>query len=277
MEREFKFTDDDFRCICNLVSKHTGIRLSDAKRDMVYGRLTRRLRQLGIGTFAEYTRLLTEDNNADELTSFTNAITTNLTSFFREPHHFEYLKSTLLPALIREKSATRKIRIWSAGCSTGEEPYTIAIILQEAMQQCHGWDIKILATDLDSNVLETAQGGVYKIDRINGILDQRKQRWFFKGRGSSDGVVKVAQELRDLITFRQLNLMNSWPVRGPFDIIFCRNVVIYFDKPTQKTLFERYADLLTPQGHLFVGHSESLFKVTDRFKLIGNTIYQRCK
>jgi chemotaxis protein methyltransferase CheR len=171
--------------------------------------------------------------------------------------------------------SNRRIRIWSAGCSTGEEPYSIAIVLREALPSV-GWDIKILATDLDSNVLATAERGVYEWNRVKDLSESRLRRWFQKGRNAQEGWVRVAPALRDLITFRQLNLMDDWPMRGPFDLIFCRNVVIYFDKATQRVLFERYADILVERGHLFVGHSESLFKVTERFVPLGKTIYQRC-
>mgnify|MGYP001013569799 FL=1 len=227
--------------------------------------------------FDDYCRLLEtggEDN--PELGEFVNALTTNLTSFFREQHHFEFLGRELLPALMRERSlSARRIRIWSAGCSTGEEPYSIAMVVRETLPSV-GWDAKILATDLDSNVLATAQRGVYDEARIKDLPEARARRWFQKGRGTQSGQVRVAPDLQDMIVFRRLNLMLDWPMSGPFDVIFCRNVVIYFDKPTQRTLFERFADLLTERGHLFVGHSESLFKVTDRFAPLGKTIYRRC-
>ena len=273
-EREFHLSDADFKRIQMLVAHHTGINLSDAKRDMVYSRLSRRLRNLEIETFEEYCDLL-ESSPEDELVNFTNAITTNLTSFFREMHHFEYLSKKVLPEVIRTNAHTKKIRIWSAGCSTGEEPYSIAITVKETLNNMHGWDVKILATDLDSNVLQTAQNAIYSVDRVKDLPANRLKRWFRKGRGDLSNSVCVADDARELITFKQLNLMHEWPMRGPFDLIFCRNVVIYFDKPTQKILFDRYADILVNHGHLFIGHSESLYRVSDRFNLIGNTIYQK--
>lgn len=273
LSRDFHFTDKDFNFIRALVAEKTGIVLSDAKRDLVYGRLSRRLRQLGIKRFADYCRLL-QDGDEDEMVQFTNAITTNLTSFFREAHHFDYLGATLLPTLEKEKP-NRKIRIWSAGCSTGEEPYSISMTIKEKCPRLAGWDLKILATDLDSNVLAKAQAGIYEHSRVEDLSRERLRRWFRKGRGVNEGSAKVSAELQELITFRQLNLMQEWPMQGPFDVIFCRNVVIYFDKATQRTLFNRYADLLVDGGHLFVGHSESLFKVTDRFELIGKTVYRK--
>lgn len=273
-QREFEFTERDFERLRKIVREHTGIHLSDAKRELVYSRLSRRLRALGMRSFDAYSELLGQGDQA-EMTEFINAITTNLTSFFREPHHFDYLASTVLPALMAARSGARRLRIWSAGCSTGEEPYSLAIVLKEAMQAMSGWDVKILATDLDSNVIARAQRGVYQRERIEGLSKQRIQRWFRKGAGNNAGRVRVVPELQELITFRQLNLMHEWPMKGPFDIIFCRNVVIYFDKDTQRQLFERYAQVVADDGHLFIGHSETLFKVSDRFRLIGKTVYKR--
>lgn len=272
-EREFEFKRKDFEFIRDLVGDRTGIVLSDHKIDMVYGRLSRRLRQLGINKFADY--LETLQDNDQELIEFTNALTTNLTSFFREPHHFDYLRGKALPALIKARP-DKKLRIWSAGCSTGEEPYTIAMTVKESAGIHSGMDVKILATDLDSNVVARAKSGIYSIDRVNGIEKSRQQKFFRKGRSDEhNGKIKVSAELQDMITFKQLNLMHGWPMQGPFDVIFCRNVVIYFNKDTQRELFARYADILADDGYLFVGHSESLHKVSDRFQLIGKTIYHK--
>ncbi len=276
MQRDFVFTDGDFECIRQLVRQHAGISLSDAKKDMVYSRLARRLRALGLDNFRDYCKLV-EQENSGELVNFTNSITTNLTAFFREEHHFQYLADTLLPMLRKKKAGNRRLRIWSAGCSTGEEPYSLAMVLRENLPERESWDVKILATDLDSNVLKTASSGIYKEQRLKGVSAQRRKRWFLKGKGPHNGSVRVASELQSMISFRQLNLLREWPFRGPFDFIFCRNVVIYFDKPTQKVLFERYADVLSDKAHLFIGHSESLFKVTERFKLIGQTIYRKVR
>lgn len=273
-QREFEFTDRDFQNLRQIVREHTGIFLSDAKRELVYSRLSRRLRKLKLRGFDQYCRLLANEDPT-EITEFINAITTNLTSFFREPHHFDYLANTALPDIINRNRHQRRIRVWSAGCSTGEEPYSIAITLKEVMPRQENWDIQILATDLDSNVVAHAQNGVYQQDRIEGLSQQRKQRWFQRGMADNVGKARVVSELRELITFRQLNLMREWPMKGPFDIIFCRNVVIYFDKETQRTLFRRFANLLGSEGYLFIGHSESLFKVSEQFRLIGKTIYAR--
>lgn len=275
-DSEFKFTDRDFSFIRRLVGETTGIVLTDAKRNMVYSRLARRLRALGLNDFSSYLDLLKSEDEV-ELVNFINAITTNLTSFFREMHHFDYLRNTVIPELVKAHNTDRRIRVWSAGCSTGEEPYSLAITLKESIPDIGGWDVKILATDLDTNVVQKASHGVYSTDRVDGLPKPVVHKWFLRGKGSHADSVKVHPELQDLITFKQLNLMHSWPFKGPFDLVFCRNVIIYFNKDTQKTLVDRYADMLIPGGHLFLGHSESLFKVSDRFKLIGNTIYQRTR
>jgi chemotaxis protein methyltransferase CheR len=273
-EREFYYTERDFNTVKKLVSEQTGIHLTDAKKDLVYGRLSKRIRKLGLSSFQDYIEYVKQDHE-QELVNFINAITTNLTSFFRENHHFGYLGNVVLPRILEKNEQSRKIRIWSAGCSTGEEPYSIAMTILESIGHIPNWDIKILATDLDTNVIKKASAGIYSEERITGIDNKRIKRWFLKGKGDKSGFVKVSRELQDIITFRPLNLMNSWPMQGPFDAIFCRNVVIYFDKPTQKILFDRYANILADNGTLFIGHSETLFKVSTRFKAIGNTIYQK--
>lgn len=268
---EFELTDPDFQAITRKIGEHAGIVLSDVKRDMVYGRLVRRLRALGLRRFSDYCELL-ESGDAGELEHFVNALTTNLTAFFREAHHFEYLRTKLLPVQIRENES-RRLRIWSAGCSTGEEAYSLAMVLADNLPS--GWDVRILATDLDTQVVRTATEGRYPIERIHGIDPACRKRWFLRGKGASEGMVQVRPELKELITFRSLNLLGDWPMRGSFDIIFCRNVVIYFDKPTQRALFERFAEQLKPDGRLFIGHSETLYRVSERFRLIGNTVYGR--
>ncbi|MEW5756504.1 MAG: protein-glutamate O-methyltransferase CheR [Pseudomonadota bacterium] len=272
-DREFEFNESDFRRIKELITKHAGIVLTDAKRQLVYSRLTRRLRALNISRFSDYLELIGNDDV--ELVNLVNAITTNLTSFFREKHHFEYLKNQVFPELINKNRDSRRIRIWSAGCSTGEEPYSLAITVREFFERHPNWDVRILATDIDTNVVEKAQSGVYAVDRISELDDRVKKKWFVRGKGSNDGQVRVSEDVQKLISFKQLNLLQHWPMKGPFDVIFCRNVVIYFDKPTKVQLFERYSRIMAPQGHLFIGHSESLFNISDDFRLLGNTIYQK--
>ena len=272
--REFKYTDKHFDNFRKMVSEHTGIALSDGKKDLVYGRLTRRLRKLSLDNFDDYTDYVNK-NPELELGNFINAVTTNLTSFFREGHHFEYLADELLPQLLRNNQSSRKIRIWSAGCSTGEEPYSIAITLRESIPDIDHWDVRILATDIDTNVIAKGESGIYDEERITGLSRERIKNCFHRGSKNLEGKVRVKPELRQMITFRKLNLMEAWPMKGQFDILFCRNVVIYFDKPTQKILFNRFAEQMTEDGHLFIGHSETLFKISDRFELQGKTIYRR--
>jgi len=271
---DFELTDAQFHRIRALVREHTGIALSDAKRQLVYGRLSRRLRALKLGSFREYLELL-ERGVANELEEFTNAITTNLTSFFREPHHFEYLATDVLPQIVARDAGVRRARIWCCAASTGEEPYSIGMVLREAAPLLRGFDIKVLATDLDSAVLATAANGIYNAERLTSVGSTRASRFFRKGSGAHAGQFRVQDELRNLITFKQLNLMQQWPVRGPFDAIFCRNVIIYFDKDTQRALFARMAALQRPGDILFLGHSESLYRVSDQYELVGRTIYRR--
>ena len=271
---EFQLSDAEFSRICELVREHTGIALSDAKRQMVYARLVRRLRALRLPNFGEYLLLL-ERGEPVELEEFTNAITTNLTSFFRESHHFEYLSDKLLPAIAPAARASSRLRIWSSACSTGEEPYSIAMVLREKQALLNGIDVKILATDLDSKVLAAAEAGIYPAERLQQMAASRVREFFRESAGSPQGSVKVSPALRQLITFKQLNLMHDWPMRGPFDVIFCRNVVIYFDVETKRTLFQRMAEMQPPGAILFLGHSENLYRISDRYELIGRTIYRR--
>ncbi|MDC3332782.1 protein-glutamate O-methyltransferase CheR [bacterium] len=271
---EHTLSDKDFKFICKFVYDTTGIVLEERKREMVYRRLMRRTRDLGIPSFNAYCDLL-RNNDRDEVPKFINAITTNLTSFFRENHHFEFLTHNFIPTLISDAS-NRRLRIWSAGCSTGEEPYSIAMTLKNAMgSQLSQWDAKILATDLDTDVLQKGKNGIYKVSSTTGIEQSIFKRWFKKGSQNNEGMAKVSPELKELITFKQLNLLQEWPMRGPFDIIFCRNVVIYFDKPTQQQLFDRYYELLAPGGYLILGHSEGLGSKQHLFNAIGKTIFQK--
>ena len=271
--REFAFHEQDFQALRSLVKSLTGINLTEQKRELVYGRLTRRLRALDLKSFAEYRELLVGDGR--ELTELCNAITTNLTAFFREPHHFQYLRERWLEPLIANARASRRLRIWSAGCSTGEEPYSIAMTVLETLPHPGSWDVRILATDLDSEVLQRARRGVYAPERTASLSRERLERFFIDRPEGRATVHQVAPELASLVTFKQLNLMHPLPMKGPLDAIFCRNVVIYFDKETQRDLFGRVCRLQRPGDLLFLGHSESLFKVCDSYALIGKTVYRR--
>lgn len=274
-QAEFIFTDEDFASLRKLVREITGISLNDAKRELVYGRLSRRLRALGLKAFADYRDLLLSPGGAAEFGEFTNAITTNLTSFFRENHHFEYLRDNYLALLAQKAGASRRIRIWCSAASTGEEPYSIAMTVVEAIPEWERWDIKILATDIDTEVLDKCRQGVYREDRVAGMARARVDRHFDRIQDSTGTRYKVKPHLANMIAFRQLNLMHKLPMRGPLDVIFCRNVIIYFDKDTQRDLFERMAPLQRPGDLLFLGHSESLFKVSESWNLVGKTVYRR--
>ena len=269
------FTDRDFDFIRELVANRAGINLNAGKRELVYSRLARRVKECGLHNFREYCDLL-DDGNAAELNSCINALTTNVTSFFREQHHFEFLARTVLAALLAHAriGAINRLRIWSAGCSSGEEPYSIEMTVRDH-PELDRWDARILATDLDSNMLDRARLGVYRADQLEQVSPAKCKRWFMRQGDGSSTRVKVKPELARRITFRRLNLVEQWPMRGPFDIIFCRNVVIYFSKDVQARLFHRFADILAPGGYLFLGHSETLLGFTERFESVGRTIYRK--
>ncbi len=275
LEREFEFTRSDFDYLRQIVNSRTGIVVANEKIDMFYSRLARRVRQLGLENFKQYCDLIRNEKDGVEATQLINAITTNLTSFFREAYHFEFIVESLIPALLRADLKKRRLRIWSAGCSSGEEPYSIAITLNNLGLVAKGWDITILATDIDSNVLEHAAAGVYGADQIQSIPEQYVKSGFLRGKGGRFGKVRIKPEVRRMVEFAQLNLNSKWSVPEPMDIVFCRNVIIYFDKESKKFLVERVAENLKPGGYLFIGHSESLFGVSDRFELVGKTIYRK--
>lgn len=274
--REFSYTEKDFVFLSALVKARAGINLSNAKRELVYGRLSKRLRSLSFTTFKQYCEYL-EQENEEELTHFINAITTNVTDFFRENHHFEFLSENWLPEQIanQSRSGNRRIRIWSAGCSSGEEPYSIAITLRECIPEIGRWDVKILATDLNSSIVEKARAGIYPLERVADIPANSRKRWFRQGVGSNSGTVAVSDEIKNMVTFKSLNLTDFWPMKGPFDAIFCRNVIIYFDKPTRRSVINRLSDMLEVGGYLFIGHSESLFGDNEKFELVGRTIHRK--
>ncbi len=274
LDREYEFSDEDFRALRDLVKKMTGISLSENKRELVYGRVSRRLRAIGLKTFGEYRRLL-EAHDESELIEFCNALTTNLTSFFRESYHFDYLRDEFLGPRIKDPHGSRRIRLWSSACSSGEEAYSIAMIICETVKDPKKWDIKILATDLDTNILEIGRRGVYSQDRAKGISAQRLSRFFRETNDGKSTVYEALPELKNLISFRQLNLTHELPMSGPLDVIFCRNVVIYFDKDTQRHMFARLARLQRYDDLLFLGHSENLLGVSTDYTLIGKTIYRR--
>ena len=268
--REFQFTEADFEKIRIKIYNYAGISLATSKHDMVYGRLAKRLRALNLKTFNEYLQVL-ERGDQKEFELFTNSLTTNLTSFFREAHHFDILNQQL-KNLRNQNLGT--INIWCSASSTGEEPYTIAITACEAFDSLRP-PVKIVATDLDTNVLDVARLGIYPALEVQKLGPQRISKFFDK---QADGRYQLKSELRNMIVFRKLNLIEAnWMLRGPFDAIFCRNVMIYFDKPTQLKILQRFAPLLKNDGLLFVGHSENLYHAAEYFKLQGKTVYELAK
>jgi len=266
--REFAFTSADFERVRKLIYAHAGIALSPAKQDMVYSRLARRLRETRLKSFGEYLALLERGDKA-EWEKFVNSLTTNLTSFFREPHHFP-----MLAAHLKKLQGKSPIKIWCSAASTGEEPYSIAMTAVEAFNSFNT-PVTIVASDLDTNVLATAAKGVYAYDRIDKLSPERLSRFFVRGTGAQDGNYTVKPELRRMITFQRLNLLEpNWSLRGPLDALFCRNVMIYFDKPTQYKILQRFAPLMSDNGLLFAGHSESFLHAADLFRSLGKTVYE---
>ncbi len=268
-QREFPFSNRDFEEVRKMIYDHAGIALNDAKEDMVYSRLARRLRATGKRSFPEYLALIRSGDKA-EWEAFVNSLTTNLTDFFREAHHFLILKEFL------KTRKDRPITIWSSASSTGEEPYSIAITALEALGQ--NAPVQVLASDLDTNVLKKAVEGVYPIERLNKLSPERQKQFFLRGSGDNAGMARAKPELRAMLKCFPLNLLDAvWSIRQPLDAIFCRNVMIYFDKPTQYAILKKMKPLLKPDGLLFVGHSEALYHATDLFKLRGQTVYQHAE
>jgi chemotaxis protein methyltransferase CheR len=271
-QREFEFSDADFRALAKVAHDHAGITLPEAKKNLVCGRLSRRLRALGLSTFESYRQYLSEHAD-EELQLFVNALSTNLTKFFREAHHFEHFVSNVVaPFAASHPNGGGKLRIWSAGCSTGEEPHTIALLLHAEIKNAAARDIRILATDIDTEVVRRGSLGVFSAESVAPV--PAKYRGPLKKADGGDSVA-IDENVRSLISFGQLNLMHDWPMRGPFDAIFCRNVMIYFDGPTKAKLVDRFTDLLRMDGWLYIGHSESLLGSHPRLKLAGRTIYRR--
>jgi chemotaxis protein methyltransferase CheR len=267
-DREFVFTKEDFERVCRLIYDYAGISLKSSKQDMVYSRLARRLRAKRIDNFRDYLALL-ENGDEVEWEEFVNSLTTNLTSFFREPHHFPLLAEHA----VKQKQG-QPLSIWCSAASTGEEPYSIAMTMVDAFDSFTP-PVSIVATDLDTNVLTTASEGVYTMESVEKLDPDLVKRFFLKGTGARSGFARVRPELRNMIVFRQLNLLSdSWPIRGPLDAIFCRNVMIYFDKETQLKILQKFAPLLKSDGLLFAGHSESFHNAAHLFQLRGKTVYE---
>jgi chemotaxis protein methyltransferase CheR len=271
---EFAFSEQDFRHLAQLAYDYAGISLSDSKRNLVYSRLSRRLRELRLSSFAQYRDLL--ESNEREIENFINSISTNHTKFFREAHHLDHLRTHVVVPFAQGvgRGLSRRLRIWSAGCSTGEEPYSIAVVLKREIRDFGDLDVRILATDIDTDVLAKAARAEFAASATDDVPKPYQQ--FFKplGRDRPDKVT-VDEDVRALVTFRRLNLIEAWPFRGHFDAIFCRNVMIYFDAATKSRLIDRLSRQLTPNGWLYIGHSESLIGLHPELQLVGRTIYRR--
>ena len=269
---EFAITVDEYRRLCALIYSESGISLGDQKSSLLVSRLSKRLRDLGLATFTEYYDKVTGDRTREEFTRMLDLISTNKTDFFREPKHFDFLRERILSELAH----VQRVRIWSSACSSGEEPYTIAMTLYDSVQNPVKWDFQILASDLSTRVLAKAASGTYDEERVRTLPPDVVKRHFLKGRAESAGLVKVKPHLSAMIQFRRLNLMDQrFPIKAPLDVIFCRNVMIYFDHATQETLVNKFHSHIKPGGYLFIGHSESLQWIKHPFKLIAPTIYRR--
>ncbi|HEX4500746.1 MAG TPA: protein-glutamate O-methyltransferase CheR [Scandinavium sp.] len=270
MTQRLALSDAQFHRICQLIYQRAGIVLADHKRDMVYNRLVRRLRQLGLDDFGRYLAMLEANQDNAEWQAFINSLTTNLTAFFREAHHFPTLAE-------HAKRRQGEYRVWSAAASTGEEPYSIAITLADTLGTAPGrW--KVFASDIDTEVLNKAQSGVYRQDELKTMSPLQLQHYFMRGTGPHSGLVRVRQELSNYVDFSPVNLLDKvYNVPGPFDAIFCRNVMIYFDKTTQQEILRRFVHLLKPDGLLFAGHSENFSNLVREFSLRGQTVYALSK
>jgi len=267
MSSEFLFTDGDFSRIRTLIYRRAGIALGEQKRQMVYSRVSRRLRELGLPEFSAYLELLEATQDGDEWQAFINSLTTNLTSFFREAHHFPVLADHV-------RKCQQPVTVWCAAASTGEEPYSIAITLIEALGGRAG-AARVIATDIDTAVLAKASAAIFSLEQVSRLSAERLKRFFYKGTGSNAGKVRVRPEVAAMVKFSRLNLLDPcWMVKEPADAIFCRNVMIYFDRPTQKKVLDRFAPLLKPHGLLFAGHSENPTLVNHAFKPVGQTVYE---
>ncbi len=269
---EFGFHRGDFEFIATALYEDAGIHLPASKASLVYSRLAKRLRHLGLESFRDYCALVGSSSGAEERVQMIAALTTNVTRFFREPHHFDHLKAQVIGPRASVIRAGGRLRIWSAGCSSGQEPFSIALAILSLMPDVRGFDVRILGTDINPHVLEIARRGVYSAEEVASVPLELRRAWM----EDVGGALKLDDAARGLVTFRPLNLMGSWPMRGPFDAVFCRNVLIYFDEKTQTRLLNRITALLTPGGYLYLGHSERLVGPAEAmFRLEGTTSYRK--
>jgi chemotaxis protein methyltransferase CheR len=271
---EIPFSDADFKSLAALAYANFGLNLADSKKPLVYSRLIKRLKARGISSFRDYLSLVEQPQEDKERHELISALTTNVTSFFREDHHFDTLRDSCLQKIIHNAKAGKRGRIWSAGCSSGQEPYSIAMQLLTTFPDAAAHDVKILATDIDPRIVQKAEAGTYPVDERKGIPEAMAKKW---AKPSADGKsFSIAPDAKKLITFGELNLIKDWPFNGPFDVIFCRNVAIYFDQQTQQTLWKRFCDILAPGGHLFIGHSERVSgPASQTLAGVGITSYQK--
>ena len=273
---DFELHPKEFETIARIIYSDAGIHLPESKSSLVYARLTKRLRQLQLRSFAEYCALVSGDGGADERKEMLSALTTNVTHFFREGHHFDHMRDTSLPALVERARQGGRVRLWSAACSTGQEAYSMAITLLTLEPKARNYDIRILASDIDPQVVRTARAAQYHERDLNGVSGGVRDRWFKPVKGAAAGTLEVAREAQELISFRELNFNGPWPMRQPFDIVFCRNVVIYFDTPTQHKAWTNLARVIPSGGWLYIGHSERLSGPAEgAFANIGTTTYKR--
>ncbi|KAF0182628.1 MAG: protein-glutamate O-methyltransferase [Hyphomonadaceae bacterium] len=273
VEGEFAFTGEDFARIASILYDTAGIALPDSKATLVYSRLAKRLRTIGLQSFREYCALVSSSEGLDERQAMLAALTTNVTRFFREPHHFEHLKANVVAPMADAIRRGARLRIWSAGCSTGQEPYSIALAILSVIPEAPKLDVRILATDIDPNVIATAREGLYSDDLVEPIPTALRNQWLERA-GPDRKMWSIGHAARSLVTFNELNLMGNWPMKGKFQSIFCRNVVIYFDEPTQEKMWARFAATMAPNGWLYVGHSERVSLASCPFSNEGLTSYR---
>lgn len=272
--QDIPFSDEDFKSLATLAKSQFGLDLAESKKPLVYSRLSKRLKARGVSCFPDYLSLLGKPGEDAEKFELISALTTNVTSFFRENHHFETLRDEYLPAIIAKVQKGDRARIWSAGCSAGPEPYSLAMTILDKLPNAHNLDLKILATDIDPKIVEKARKGTYNVEELKGIPQPFQNKW--SKTDSAGQTFDVSEDLKRLITFNELNLISEWPFSGKFDVIFCRNVAIYFDQPTQQKLWKRFCELLVPGGLLFIGHSERITgPAMDQLEGIGITSYRK--
>jgi chemotaxis protein methyltransferase CheR len=272
--REFPFTTRDFFRIAAALKSETGITLAEVKAPLVYARLVKRVRELGLESFRAYCALIGGEEGGEERRRMAAALTTNVTRFFREPHHFQHLRESVMPELARHAQRGGRVRLWSAGCSSGEEPYSIALTILEVLPDAWRLDVKVLATDIDTAMLTRGQAGIYSDVETAPIPAELRRKWFHPRGDGAERLWGASRALCNLVAFRPLNLMSAWPMRGPFQAIFCRNTVIYFEEPEQQRVWRQMAQICAPGGALYVGHSERVTGA-DAFRTIGLTTYRR--